>query len=512
MSRFNVGTKQLAAEALEAQKTVNLAGGEAFTQSAELEVASILLTSFVQDQFYRKASDTLDRLRALLPKVRPTFAAKAALYARNTAGMRSITHVVAAEVAARVKGQPWVAPFLSAVFRRPDDMSETVAYYLSRYGKAKEVAGRTRQRPLPNSLKRAIRQALERKFDAYQLAKYRGEGKAIKLVDLVNLTRPSSKVNPALEALMKGTLKATDTWETKLSQAGQTDGDEEQKKTLKGEAWEQLLSDGKLGYLALLRNLRNIIEQAPASVGKAVQRLTDEQAIRKALIFPFQYLKAREEISALGDANRFGVVQAIDRAMDIAMSNVPAFDGRTAVFFDISGSMEGKPAELGWMFAAAIIKANVNSADLYVFNTHARLATVNRAQSLGQVAQDLKRAYPAGGGTNFDVAFQQAHAAYDRIFILSDMQAWVTGRTPRTALEAYKARTGANPRIYSFDLAAYGTLQFPEARVFAVAGLSEKVFELIAALEEDPQALVHRIEQVPLPFSAGIEDVWTLTV
>ena len=77
---------------------VNAAGGVGFSQSAKLELVSLMLTSFVQDQFYRTESGTIVRLKELMGKVDPLFAAKAAVFARNEFGMRSISHIVAAPV------------------------------------------------------------------------------------------------------------------------------------------------------------------------------------------------------------------------------------------------------------------------------------------------------------------------------------------------------------------------------------------------------------------------------
>lgn len=140
MSRFNSRAVPLAQRPGD---TINFAGGEAFQQDAKLELASMLLTSFVTDQYYRSGDDTLTRLRALLAQVDPMFAAKAAIYARQQFGMRSITHVTAAELTHRVKGEPWTKDFVAESVRRVDDMTEILAYYLATYGK-----------PIPNSLKK----------------------------------------------------------------------------------------------------------------------------------------------------------------------------------------------------------------------------------------------------------------------------------------------------------------------------------------------------------------------
>ena len=102
MAKFNL-------RSLVRKEAKNLAGGSAFAQSPEFEFASLLLTSFVGDQFYRKESEALDRVSELLDKgVRHEFAAKAAIYARDQFNMRSISHVTAAELAHRVKGSDWM--------------------------------------------------------------------------------------------------------------------------------------------------------------------------------------------------------------------------------------------------------------------------------------------------------------------------------------------------------------------------------------------------------------------
>ena len=108
MALFNEGSKK--------EKTVvNRAGGEAFEQTAEMQLAAMLLTSFAQDQYYRSADQTFDELFKLLSKVEPEFAAKAGLYARNEYGMRSISHVLAAELSAYISGKNWAKSFYDKI-------------------------------------------------------------------------------------------------------------------------------------------------------------------------------------------------------------------------------------------------------------------------------------------------------------------------------------------------------------------------------------------------------------
>ena len=223
--------------------STNLAGGRAFGQSPELEFASMLLTSSVSDQFYRKEAETLERVPQLLDGgVSHEFAAKAAIYARDQFNMRSISHVVAAELAARVKDSQWMRPFVRDVIVRVDDMLEILDYYEGKYGR----------QPVPNALKRGMRDAFA-KFDGYQLAKYRGERSAVKLVDVVNLVHPvPTELNrDALNQLVADKLRSTDTWESRLSQAGQADESEVNRSEMKAEAWAGLVRSRKIGYMAL---------------------------------------------------------------------------------------------------------------------------------------------------------------------------------------------------------------------------------------------------------------------
>ena len=75
-----------------------------------------------------------------------------------------------------------------------------------------------------------------------------------------------------------------------------------------------------------------------------------------------------------------------------------------------------------------------------------------------------------------------------------DSHSYMSYGNPAGAFADYKKRTGADPHVYSLDLKGYGTLMFPERNVYALAGFSEKIFDLMKALEQDRKALVNTIE------------------
>lgn len=460
-------------------KTINKAGGQAYKQTDKLSFVSILLTSFLKDQFYRSADETQEELVNLFNGIDKKFAAKTAIYARTKFGMRSVSHLVAGEVAKSVKSETWTKNFFNKIVYRPDDMAEILSYYLTKYSK-----------PIPNSLKKGFAQALER-FDDYQLGKYRGERADLSLVDIVNLVHP--KNTETIKKLVNGTLRSTDTWEVELSGAGQKAENEEQKDQLKKDVWIKLIKEKKIGYFALLRNLRNILEQAPEIIGEACEMLINEQLIKKSLVLPFRFVTALDQITETNLEGSREVIMALNKAIDICLSNVPKFDGKTLVVLDSSGSMQGQPAKIGSLFAATLIKSN--NADLILFSDDAKYVTLNPMDSTITLANSIPF---ISGGTNFHAIFNEANKAYNRIIILSDMQGWVGGDTPVGTFNAYKARVGATPFIYSFDLQGYGTIQFPEPNVLCIAGFSEKIFDTMKMLETDKNAMLNEIESIEL--------------
>lgn len=461
MARFNQSTKSQT-------KTTNRAGGVAYEQSDKLKLASILLTSFLKNQFYRNAKTTTKEIVDLAHKVEPLFAAKAAVYARNVFGMRSVSHVVAGELTAPLSGQEYAKRFYEKVIFRPDDVTEILSY----------VKGN-----VSHAMRKGFRKALER-FDDYQIAKYKGNGKNIKLVDAVNIVHAHS---PSISRLVSGELKPAETWETKLSKAGTSDNKDE----AKAEVWHELLRERKIGYTALVRNLRNISTQAPELIDVACELLRDEKLIKKSKIFPFQLLTAYNEMT---DRK---LLAALSDAIDLSCQNCPKFEGDTLIAVDMSGSMGGKPREIASLFAAVMYKAM--NARILMFDSQSEEYIANPLDSVMTIAKNMPF---RGGGTAFSAIFNGLNGTkFDRIFILSDMQSWgeryYWGGNVKELFNEYRRKVNPETKLYSFDLQGYGDMQFPEQNVFCVAGWSDKVFDVIEKLESG-KSLVKQIEEVVL--------------
>lgn len=442
-------------------KSENLAGGLSYSESPKLAFVSLVLTSFLKDKYYSSENDQVNSIKQFIDKLDPKFVAKTALYARNEFGMRSVSHLIGGEIAKRVKGATWTRSFFDQLVRRPDDILETLAYYFST------------EKKLSNPLRDGFARALERQNE-YRLAKYKGEGKSVKMVDAVNLCHPKS--TPAIDKLMTGKLKSFDTWES-------------------GTSWKELIDNKKIGYFALLRNLRNIIEKSPESLVGALELLVDENLIKKSLVLPFRFLTAIKQIQEINTDGVRPILIALSKAVDISLSNVPKYDGKTLVVLDTSGSMNGDPIQIGALFATAMYKSN--DADFVSFSDDARYQSFNALDSTLTIVNQIIQS-SRSGGTNFHAIFDVLNRKYDRIFIFSDMQGWVGHDTPQSDFLKYCKEYECSPKIYSFDLAGHGSLQFPQNDIFAIAGFSEKTFDIIKLFETDKNSLINKIKEIEL--------------
>jgi hypothetical protein len=493
----------------------NREGAAAYEHVPEYRLLSLMLTSFVEDQFYRSAQDTLLDLKGLIREVGPLFAAKATSYVRNEHGMRSITHAATCEIVRLVseethqkpgegRGPEWTKAFVADTIRRVDDAQEMVAYWLHTYGK-----------PLPHALLKGIRLSLQDR-GRYQLAKYRGEGKEVNLTDLMRLTHPSptnGESRQAWEDLTYGRLSAAgETWEAMLTQAGQDADGEEDKAARKAEVWRTLIVDERLPYFALLRNLRNIAQQARDALPMALEQLRNPDSIRKSLVLPFRFITAADTLAGADlDASALREIRlALDAAIEVSLENVPYLSGRTCVALDDSGSMVSRlrkgaatPAEIGAGFAAVLVK--VNNADLMLFSDTARYVTVNNQDSTLSIIEQIRHRY-RGAGTNHHAPFELAEkqrTAYDRFVVLSDEQGWMPHGylryygmgNPKEVLEAYKRSAGVDPFVYSFDLQGYGTTMFQGEKIFLLSGWSSETLKIMSTLEGDRNALIKQVDE-----------------
>ncbi len=563
MSKFDTTVKR------QPKKTTNHVGAVAYDKTAQFQLITALLTSFVEDNYYKSKDSTLSELGSIIEKVDPLFAAKAVVYARTKFGMRSISHSVASELAKHVSGKTWAKDFYSAVINRPDDILEILSYHFAK------------EQKLSKAMQKGLASAIG-KFDAYQLAKYKGEDKTIKLVDAMNILHPSStskngtvivdkttywnalsekqkkvkKINfnslpenvvlPTLDALMLGLLRSEGTWEAELSAAGQNTSSEEEKASKKKDVWIKLINSKKIGYFALLRNLRNIIEQAPEAVDGAIAMLTNPKLIKNSLVLPFRFLSAYESVSELksvpaksmfekdivDDTIVYRVLRGIDDAAKASVENIPLFLGKTVILSDNSGSMTGdnggssrlssmskrKTSDIANLFAVLCWLRSENTA-IGLFGDRLIEPKLDRNKGVFDNFKIIDTAKnQCGPGTEAGIFEMMSKLINEkikvnRIVIFSDCQIgngcnWYdrTGRRANDFDKLFQEYREFNPEFmcYTIDLKNYSTTVFGKG-VVKLSGFSEKIFDIMSKIESDQHSLIKEIELIEFTNSENVE-------
>lgn len=272
---------------------------------------AVLSTLLFEDQFYEDGVEQGRRIRELALKVDPETVSELAIEARKVHGLRHVPLQLLVQLARTGSGiEGLVANTIVEVCTRPDQVTDLLALYRTQ-GNRKFSA----------QLKKGVARALQG-FDTYQLSKYAsGEGRAFSLRDAMFISHPRSlddRMSTDFNGLASKSLRQQETWERASS--GGSD--------MRAE-FIRLLSEGKLGYLALLRNIRKM-EEVGVPRGVIVDAIRARKGARG--VFPTQFYAAAQHCPAFSDA--------IQDAMLANVRSWTRLKGRTVIVGDISGSME----------------------------------------------------------------------------------------------------------------------------------------------------------------------------
>jgi hypothetical protein len=356
-----------------------------------------------EDTFYENGISVAERIFDLVHQVDSQYAGDLAIKAREEGNLRHAPLLVV--LALVEKGASNVGNLITRIIQRPDEITEFLAMYW--------INGK---RPLGNQVKKGLANAFH-KFDEYQLAKW-NKKKEIMLRDVMFLThpKPQSETEEALfYRLANNELKTPDTWEVNLSEG-------EDKKT----TWERMIKEGKLGGMAVLRNLRNMQE---VDVNDELIRKSIE-SIRSKRILPFRYIAAAKY------APHFE--PELEGKMFESLRELPKLKGRTLLLVDISGSMRGTPvsrkSDIDRKDAAIGLAMAVRELtdDVRIFAFHSDVFDVPSRR--GFSLRDAINSF-GSGGTNIQSAIEYAekkvHREYDRIIVFTDEQSHEPVSNPR---------------------------------------------------------------------------------
>jgi hypothetical protein len=493
MSKFNTkatdaatGASPVRSESTATGRTFE--GAPGYARDAKSELFLLAVANMVGEHtFYEKAGDRDSRFTALVHQVaagNPDWTAQFLAWLRSEANMRSASLVGALEAAKAMvaAGVPGARRIVASVLQRADEPGEALAYWTSTYGRA-----------LPKPVKRGVADAIGRLYTEYGLLKYDTDSKGFRFADVIELVHPSpaapwqgdlfrvalerrhgrdtalpesltmlranaelraeAREHPAVLADVDRLREAGLTWEDVLSLAGN--------RIDKASLWTALIPG--MGYMALLRNLRNADEAGVSDTvaAQVAARLADPAQVARSRQLPMRFLSAHRAAPSLRWA------YPLEQALGHALANVPELGGRTLVLVDTSSSMGAGFSKDGTLrrWDAAVIfgvalAQRCADADVVSFSStartwgdehgaHTKVFPLQGGESLLRSIERWKAGgWFLGGGTATAAALRKHLAGHDRVVIVTDEQAGsdlgeVTNAVPTTV------------PLYTWNLAGY---------------------------------------------------------
>ena len=502
-------------------KTYN--SGAGFERDAKSELFLLGVSSFNEDTYYESANLQMTRVKELVSKVLESDDGVAWLagftkWLRADANIRSMSIAIALVTAKTMidQGVTGSRSIVSNVLQRADEPAEAIGYWYTNYG-----------RKLPQPVKRGIADAAKRLYNERSVFKYDSDSKAIRFADVIQLVHPdpsslkqsavfkfaldrryNDKALPTVKVkgrdgeIVEFTLNVAAEREKVKSLGGvelrklANEGKLTEYLKSSGMTWESLSSiidggmDAKaweaviptMGYMALLRNLRNFLNAGVSTevLDQIAARIADPDEVAKSKQLPFRFWSAYKETE---HSNQFSL--AIERAFDASLVNVPALSGRTLILVDMSGSMWGRMSaksdlmrcDAAALFGAALAK-RADDASLVRFGSGSEAIKFTKSTSVLKLKDKLTKDL---GGTDLGGALTKHYKGHDRVIILTDEQydpvynIYWNPVDPSTIVP--------DKPIFVWNLLGYKPAGMGQPNVYTSGGLSDAAFGFIDLVE-----------------------------
>ena len=469
------------------EETLTHEGARAYAKDARTELFTLAVTSMTgEDTFYESAADRDSRLRSLVRQLAaedPAFIQQLVPWLRNTANMRSAPIVIAAEYAiANGENRRYV---IDSAMVRADEPAEFIGYYM-------QVTGR---KTMPAGIQRGVADAVQRIYNEWNALKYDSGYHDLRMGDVIELTHPQStderqgelyewlldkRHNPTnvranlaklpviqaranIEAVEPAQRREVLRGVADLSPLAAPEAVLAAKEAfaiagitweylsgwlpggMDAEAWEFVLPH--MGYMAILRNLRNfdeagISDEARAYVKEVVEKPENVAASRQ---FPYRFWSAWKATGSV----EWG--PSLEKALKLSCQNIPEFEGTTIVFVDVSGSMEQAVSEksqvrncdVAALFGAAVFEKNPKNTRVVIYGTYSKDVTPGQRGSVLRHIDNFRGNHGLGHATYLSRAVDAEYRSEDRVVVFTDEQSHDGGASGRAKFTHY------------FDLAGY---------------------------------------------------------
>ena len=500
--------------------TYNEAGGIAYTLTPKQQLAQLAATGCLNNTFYADAQSQLDQVLKLAESLDAEFIAKTAVYARQKGFMKDMPALLLAVLAQKDVNM------LARVFDQVVDNGKMLRNFaqIIRSG----AVGRKSFGNRPKKLMQTwLLTATEKQLLNAAI------GNSPSLADVVKMVHP--KPREAWRAAWFAWLIGKPYDREALSPI--TRAFEDYKQSREGELpnvpfqmltaldlncgdWAQIARNGSWQQVRQNLNtfLRHEVFAKSKNIKMVAEKLRDETAIARARVLPYQLLTAYQ---ATSDQMPFEIREALQDAMETAVQNVPAIQGKVVVCPDVSGSMHSpvtgyrgsastktRCIDIAALVSAAMLRTNPQ-ARVIPFEQITVNVKLNPRDSIMTNAEKL--ANIGGGGTACSAPLAMLNrekAEVDLVVIVSDNESWADdsqrwgGKTSLMKEWDILKKRCPEAKLVCLDIQPYTKAQARNRHdILNIGGFSDQVFTLIGSFAERGMGTdfwVEEIEKTPL--------------
>ena len=500
--------------------TYNEAGGIAYTLTPKQQLAQLAATGCLNNTFYADAQSQLDQVLKLAESLDAEFIAKTAVYARQKGFMKDMPALLLAVLAQKDVNM------LARVFDQVVDNGKMLRNFaqIIRSG----AVGRKSFGNRPKKLMQTwLLTATEKQLLNAAI------GNSPSLADVVKMVHPKPREawraawfawligKPYDREALPPITRAFEDY--KQSREGELPNVPFQMLTaldLNSGDWAQIARNGSWQQVRQNLNtfLRHEVFAKSKNIKMVAEKLRDETAIARARVLPYQLLTAYQ---ATSEQMPFEIREALQDAMETAVQNVPAIQGKVVVCPDVSGSMHSPATgyrgsastktrciDIAALVSAAMLRTNPQ-ARVIPFEQITVNVKLNPRDSIMTNAEKL--ANVGGGGTACSAPLAMLNrekADVDLVVIVSDNESWADdsqqwgGKTSLMKEWNILKRRCPEAKLVCLDIQPYTKAQARNRQdILNIGGFSDQVFSLIGSFAERGMGTdfwVEEIEKTPL--------------
>lgn len=500
--------------------TYNEAGGIAYTLTPKQQLAQLAATGCLNNTYYADAQSQLDQVLKLAESLDAEFIAKTAVYARQKGFMKDMPALLLAVLAQKDVNM------LARVFDQVVDNGKMLRNFAQIIR-----SGAVGRKSFGNRPKKLMQTWLLTATEKQLLNA--AVGNSPSLADVVKMVHPKPREawraawfawligKPYDREALPPITRAFEDY--KQSRQGELPNVPFQMLTaldLNSGDWAQIARNGSWQQVRQNLNtfLRHEVFAKSKNIKMVAEKLRDETAIARARVLPYQLLTAYQ---ATSDQMPFEIREALQDAMETAVQNVPAIQGKVVVCPDVSGSMHSPATgyrgsvstktrciDIAALVSAAMLRTNPQ-ARVIPFEQITVNVKLNPRDSIMTNAEKL--ANIGGGGTACSAPLallNREKADVDLVVIVSDNESWADdsqqwGATTSLMKEwDILKRRCPEAKLVCLDIQPYTKAQARNRHdILNIGGFSDQVFTLIGSFAERGMGTdfwVEEIEKTPL--------------